>query len=1517
MTVRPQRALLAAFSLAVALVAAIFASAPTNAQDAQDLSVNPIQRHQRANADGTALEGFYYKAADSAFLHHLRIHFVPGRYGAVGPATYRDFGRLELFFESPTRTNLHPGTAVRSDWWFTADGTALAACSDDSHRCRISKTEYQALAGQTGAGDDAVIGPIVIGFKIPSSITDDEIVLQSKHDTSSATRPSSNQWQNSRWTRVDKHRAIVAALTADGEVIPEYVFSNAAGNLGANLVHVRISVGGSHIPGFESATYEQWGTANNAGTHLRINGEISGSMRNLVGGQAANAFFKADGTTALGCNSSTSNDCRITKDVWKALAGQTGEPDTVQIKPIRIAFKVPSADSGGTDFATTPETVTLNLNRVGALNDAGNNLLTGSRVVNTPFTRLIGHVFRLQAASRADGTNTRTPLEPGTPLPDGSTHSATVCIPASTGTDCTRDLEVGEDMYVGSILTRGGTANTAGRWNRPGSAWLQYGFDHFDEIEISFTPTVGAGGGDVVITGGTLCPVEIPASPAHPFVDAPRARTAEKLRVCKWNVAYYGNAYRSAANPSGAPYWDTGTGPQVVGIKAGTGQLAVKHRKDGVLVAENEFTLRIAAATRTNLLSAADAPLITAGIGQGDGGGPLTLQIGYERRRGIPAFWPMTRDTAGSGYYGFARYEDVESVALTVPAGGGTLEVLGAAQSCTATDSASCTITLDKAALKQAAHYGYTPDSGALLPVIADSDAIWRTRLLLHGAASRDVTVTGLLTLSSGTPNTHSFSYTAKAAPNAAGATISAYLRGDSDGILAPGQSAPVAVGYQIPAWIENPSSGNGGFLGKFVEENSKDASVLLTESAAENDNLDGSAIQVLAARQSNWVWTTYSPGETDFEVNPADQVWLGSAAPPLTYRYSPVPGTWAVSDDGYLRTFATPEPAGEVDYAQPGVMTGAYLQITGPATWTANGSRQLRLDRTQYTYVKCVNSNTLNPSLDAADRTCFVTDADGNSPSITAAADASGDVRITASLPLYVLVGAAPNDVGPTLSGSGLGRPLNTHSLRRTNAFGRASIPVGRVTQVDSVALTRKDAATGAVRTGDPARLKLGILNENGGASAADAISSITLTTTNGKLRAGPAENGNEFCQGSTTCSITIGSTTNTDADDLASAAAANPALVAGIFVDLYDVKTAGSATVSATIVAASASGDPVFRAEPLTIVFSGTAASLALSEKLQRVNAYGTPDADAAAVAADPDADPPVAAAAAAAKDDRDVIKIALTAADSRDQTAGIPVQTTITVTGPNGAAVPAGALSASIPTGTAGCNTGRTSCNIVIDVNAPRTSPLASGTYTVKVASGSLTAAQATFGVGSDPAELDFALGDPGAIGTQFEAEITVTDAAGQLVADGTEVSVTVQSRGRRFAAPVTRTTPAVQRTANGRVTARFVVTGREVATIRAQAGSISSLAVADTRSAGSEQPAPAASLTTTQPNTFTAWTGAGTSTASRLLADTPNANRVFLWNGVRWLLYAEIGGTPIPGSLDYIIEPGDVLWLGSPN
>ena len=1498
--VRNFRLIAVAFALAV-LAVAIFASAPA---DAQSLSVNPSQRHQRANADGDVLGGFYYKAADSDFLHHLRIHFVPGRYDAVGPATYRDFGRLELFFESTSRTNLHPGTAVRSGWWFTADGTALAACNDDTHRCRISKTEYQALAGQTGAGDDAVIGPILVGFKIPSSVSGEQIVLQSKHDTSHATRTStSNQWQNSRWTRVDKHRAIVAALTADGEVIPEYVFSNADGNLGDNLVHVRISVGGSHIPGFESATYERWGTANNAGTYLRINGEISGSMTNLVGGQAANAFFKADGTTPLGCNSSTSNDCRITKDVWKAMAGQAGEPDTVQIKPIRIAFKVPSADSGGTDFATTPETVTLNLNRIGAQNDQGVGLFTGSRVVNTDFTRMIGHIFRLQAASRVDGTNARTPLEPGDPLPDGSSHSATWCRPTSTGTDCTRDLEVGEDMYVASILTRGGTADTTGRWNRTGSAWLQYGFDHFDEIEISFTPTVGAGGGDVVISGGTLCPVEIPAgSPEHPFVDAPRDRYAEELRVCKWNHAYYGNAYRSAANPSGAPYWDSGTGPQVVGIKAGTGDLAVTYRKDGADVATNKFTLTIAAATRANLLSAADAPLITAGIGQADGGGPLTLRIGYERRRGIPAFWPMTRDTAGSGYYGFARYQDVESVALTVPAGGGTLDVLGTGRSCTA-GSAECTITLGKGDLKLAARYGYTPADGA--PGIADSDAIWRTRLLLHGAASRDVTISGVLTLSSGTPNTHSFSYTAKAAPNAAGATVAAYLRGDSDGILAPGQSAAITVGYQIPAWVDRPASGNGGFLGKFAEENAKNASVLLTESATENEDLDGSAIQVLPARQSDWVWTTYSAGETDFEVNPADQVWLGADAPPLSYRYSPVPGTWAITEEGYTRTFATPVPAGDVDYIQPGVMTDAYLQITGPATWTETGGKRLRLDYSDYTHVKCVNSATLNANLEG--RTCYVVDAAGNAPSITVDSGASGDIRITADLPLYVLVGAAPNDRGPTLLGNGLGRPSNTHALRRTSAFGSAIFKVDSIAQLDAVSLARTPDGNGVTQSGPIAigssrsGVRLALRNANGQPSQLSAVSSITVTVVGGGTLTGLG------CTNAVSCTLSAAS------GPLFDAVKANPRKTAEIDLTFNAPSTPGDASVRASVVGT----DGATFAETLELTISGSAAELAVGAELPRVHSSATDN------------------------DDRDRIVIPISARDVNGNPAPMPRNAAAEVLGVGGAALPSGSHTSTIKC-EGGDDITRLRCQIEIVITASASQPLASGAYTARVTGTGISRTDVGFAVGGPAETLSLAIPDalPNLAQT-FTATVSVVDKAGVPVADGTWVQFsTAATGGGNPSAVVTSpaeadvdhdndadTATVKQRraqTKNGEASANITIVGNGISVLTASANNKQDSEPLDTRAAAavSAEPAGPVLVYNTQSGqaTTSSWAtyrGAAATTADELIghAEAPaTASIVWLWNGVEWIRYGEVDGNPLPGSQPFFILPDDTIWFG---
>ena len=99
-----------------------------------------------------------------------------------------------------------------------------------------------------------------------------------------------------------------------------------------------------------------------------------------------------------------------------------------------------------------------------------------------------------------------------------------------------------------------------------------------------------------------------------------------------------------------------------------------------------------------------------------------------------------------------------------------------------------------------------------------------------------------------------------------------------------------------------------------------------------------------------------------------------------------------------------------------------------------------------------------------------------------------------------------------------------------------------------------------------------------------------------------------------------------------------------------------------------------------------------------------------------------------------------------------------------------------------------------------------------------------------------------------------------------------------------------------------------------------GSAAALHVVDARAAPAAEPAdPAAGLGTTAVNTFATWTSTGasgaTTSASSLLAARPALDRVFLWNGIRWLLYAEVDGIPIPGSLDYLIQSSDTLWLGT--
>ena len=70
-----------------------------------------------------------------------------------------------------------------------------------------------------------------------------------------------------------------------------------------------------------------------------------------------------------------------------------------------------------------------------------------------------------------------------------------------------------------------------------------------------------------------------------------------------------------------------------------------------------------------------------------------------------------------------------------------------------------------------------------------------------------------------------------------------------------------------------------------------------------------------------------------------------------------------------------------------------------------------------------------------------------------------------------------------------------------------------------------------------------------------------------------------------------------------------------------------------------------------------------------------------------------------------------------------------------------------------------------------------------------------------------------------------------------------------------------------------------------------------------------------LSTTRLNEFSRWEGNYPLTASELLSALPGIDSLWVWNGEAWIGYATMKGEPLPGARDYVITPGDTLWLGN--
>ena len=214
---------------------------------------------------------------------------------------------------------------------------------------------------------------------------------------------------------------------------------------------------------------------------------------------------------------------------------------------------------------------------------------------------------------------------------------------------------------------------------------------------------------------------------------------------------------------------------------------------------------------------------------------------------------------------------------------------------------------------------------------------------------------------------------------------------------------------------------------------------------------------------------------------------------------------------------------------------------------------------------------------------------------------------------------------------------------------------------------------------------------------------------------------------------------------------------------------------------------------------------------------------------------------------------------------------------------------------------------------------------GEYTIEVSLVGVDDSEATTSVTvvGNPADVavsaDMTSSDT--IGDVITVTASVTDADGNAVADGTAVTFSA-STGTGLAAIGTGHTDGSE-TKDGSASVKYAVVGAGSSVVSATAGSTSNVVVITSTAgeAAAEEEAPAevhdsSGLSSTTLNSFTSWTADNDSTASQVFSSLAarGAQSLQLWNGTAWLRYSMVDGAMVPGSIDFTIMNGDVLYIG---
>lgn len=529
------------------------------------------------------------------------------------------------------------------------------------------------------------------------------------------------------------------------------------------------------------------------------------------------------------------------------------------------------------------------------------------------------------------------------------------------------------------------------------------------------------------------------------------------------------------------------------------------------------------------------------------------------------------------------------------------------------------------------------------------------------------------------------------------------------------------------------------------------------------------------------------------------------------------------------------------------------------------------------------------------------------------------------------------------TISGSvKLTRGSDDSTIRDT-----LEVTVGKVDEVASVSIgvapDLKDPTTSNDDTtyptvlrasGAKTRLQLKILNSGGKATAAGNLASVLVTSTGGRLSlvsaADAPNNATSTSCADLSCQITTSSI--------------NAGNAANILLQLEHNNRPTTARISVQVLSSSGTS---LRAEPLEITLAGPAETISVAAPI-----VGVLNVDQ--VGSDDDGNDVDTATGAT----QDELLLAVSAMDAGGNTVAVPRATSgrVTVSDPDGNRVRSG-ITATFPARknpgeniTTGCTTTSTdgsggTCpgaaagdprrdatsadnpaivtsaglfQVKIDVDAAASSPLKGGEYTVEVTAGGKSGT-AKFNVSGGPAATGFDLMGPEgrqAVGTQFTVEATINDSEGNPVPDGTSVTwVAPRTTSGAGRATLVVSTNEVNRTKDGKASNTYLVVGAGSVVIRATAGAgADAVSVQLGGAAPTAEPAnPADALSSRNPDAYTTWRGEGRTSAADLLAGLDNISSVLLWLNGEWLRYGVVDGVEIPGSRDFTVNPGQVLWL----